>query len=94
MPTISRRIKELAKDHKQISFVARTGDGELQTVILKSPSVRKTAEGNMIVTGRSVLREIEHDQRTGRRARRKPEDFQIRSFRIDRIIPNTTMANV
>jgi hypothetical protein len=89
MPELHRRIKKLVAENESVAFIAWTEDGELQPVILKNAGVRRTREGNHIVVGRSVLREVEHDLETGRSGRRKLEDMQFRSFRTDRIVRNT-----
>lgn len=92
MPTKERRLAELSRMNRPISFMVKKQYGELQYVKLRSGfTVKRTHSGEFIVTGRCYLREAEFSiEKYGRvKHINRKEDFRIRSYRIDRIIPRT-----
>lgn len=92
------RLIALAKmGVKQISFTVNTPtsvDRVVQSVTLRDFKVRETKDGNFIVNGRNVAKELENDMHRFGKVNsllktRSKEDCIFRSYRVDRMIDGT-----
>ena len=91
------KLARIAKEEGIVSFVVKTpgssqGD-PVQAIILRDATVKKTKEGNYIVTGRD-LEEEERIQLSADHVRRayksRPKkEMVFRAYRVDRIINKT-----
>jgi hypothetical protein len=98
--TLKDRITELADAKKRISFIVHTPGTEherpFHSVQMKDFYIKETKDGNKLIVGRDLEKELIEDQTHGRTrvpgSKRKKAEKVFRSYRLDRILPRTLIA--